>query len=203
MSLNGLILCHNPDLFVFDLPQNVNWVYASPLTVSTRYDYVANLNCYNEIVEDFLNDPRNYLKPTGTYIHKRGVLEALDILGISIKSYLNLPKEISQQIKEHFTYLTGQLGFSRWHIPPANGKLSFDVYFYHPIQSSSLKLYKEPLPLIETFPLQRLPPDLINEILTHADLPTIAKLCRSNKRLAQLCQTDQFKNLIKNSRPRQ
>lgn len=190
----GLILCRNPDYSVLDLPQDVSWIYASPNNSQTKFDYVANLDCYNDVIEAFLNNPTVYLKPSGVYIHVGGVKNALELLGLNLNSYRQLDVNTKTKIVNHFKALTSQLGFSRWHIPPVGRILSTDVYFYDPIQSSSFKLHQQP-PTPPSASLDILPDDSIYEIARQTDYSGLEKLCKSSKRLQNLCSTDKFKTL--------
>lgn len=189
----GLILCRNPDFSVLDLPQDVNWIYGSSNNPNIKYDYVANFNCSNELVQQFLDDPTLYLKPNGAYLHLGGVNSALDKLGITLNSYYQLTSTVKQKITDYFKTLTKELGFSRWYIPPNGRVLSEDVYFYSP-QSRSPQLLQLEQPIFAQG-LESLHDDYIYEIARQLNYSSLMRLCSSSRRLNNLCRTERFRTL--------
>ncbi len=191
---NGLILCRNPKFSILDLPPNVNWVYGTAGNITTKYDYVANLNCHNYLVQEFLNDPSLYLNPNGTYLHLGGISDVLNQLDITLNSYYQRKPNVIQQISDYFKRLTKELGFSRWYISPKGKVLSLDVYYYE------FQAHKEP---DSKQSLDLLSDDYLYEIARQADYLSLMQLCQSNKRLNLLCSSERFKLLPVNAWIRQ
>jgi len=79
----GLILCRNLTIPVPRFyPKTLAGFDASSKASNNKFDYVANLDCYNDVVEGLWQPDHSFKSLRGLYIHVEAVKNALEALGI-------------------------------------------------------------------------------------------------------------------------
>lgn len=171
----GLILCHEADLKLPELPRTVTWTYDLNSRVNNfgnrKFDYIADYDCHSYHASQFHDGPFNLLSDKGIYIQIDGLKPILELLNVSFDTYKQ-NSSVQQEVEMYIEQLSQNLGFSRFKLINQNiyytGKYVAESEFSGPSD------------------------DILFEIAKRSTYTALINLCKTSKRVSALCKTPEF-----------